>query len=1007
MTGRTLRLSALALLCFCGVQVTAQTRVEFHLLPAISTGPLDPDWSPDGELLAVAMRGDIWRIPSGGGEAVALTSGPAYYSEPAFSPDGKKIAVTVDIDGNLDIGVVDATGGAVELLTDHPEIDFSPVWSGDGNSLYFVSRRAGNLDILKMQLDDGALVSIVAGPRNDFQPALSPDGRYLAYVSPVEDRNGSGGIWVMSLPGGEPRLAHFEESSYRMKPEWSPDGANLVYTSDASGSNDVAVVPVAGGNRIRLTQDAAGEFDAALSPDGATVAFVSNHDGPTTLYAVSSAGGARSAWSRVGITGRKPRFETGVIRGRVLDREGRAMPARLMLTASDGRSYTEDAGFHRMVPATRTHYQHTGGRFEIEVPAGTTQIEAMHGFEFMPAGRVVDVQSDSIVEVELRLQPFDDPRSRGWYSGDMHVHDLHEGRFGLSHEAFYQQLAADDLGVANALIHMDGTKIMGRWSDLTGSPSQFSDQRTILRYSQEFRGYFGHVGLVGVKRFVMPLIGGVSNTPFAPDTLAIGHIDAARAQGAIAGFVHPYNQVVATPSDAGSRDIPVVAALGKGDFYDVASVASKEADSAAVYYKLLNSGIRLAATGGTDNFSDVWYDASGGAARTYARIAPTDGFGFDSWLAAVRDGRTFATTGPLLFLTVNGSEPGEEIRLQGEQAGSLDVRVRLGSIAPVDRVDILLNGEVVASRAPSGEGPMWDFEFTTDAPGGGWIAARATGPSSRYIGDGAAFAQTSPVYVRHDGKAFTSAADAKFLLQSVETLWQLAQARDSWVQEAEKTAYRQDVYRARDFYRRVILEHPEDAVFTAEAPEVFRVRIETTKGPVVVELHRNWSPQGVDRFYNLVRHGYYDNSRFFRIRDGDFVQFGINGMPAIARAWRDQRIGDDPVVQSNLRGTVAFAMGYEPNDRTTQIYINLTDKPQLDELGFAVIGRVVDGMTIADTLYSGYGESAGGGIRGGRQDPVFQGGNAYLDENFPELDALLEATVVESGEASFRNGGVK
>jgi len=976
-------------------ETPGQTRVDFHLLPAVSTGPLDPDWSPDNRFLVYAARGDIWKVAVEGGEAVALTGGPAYHSEPAFSPDGSKVALTLDIDGNLEIGIVDAAGGSIERLTTDAELDFAPAWSADGKSLYFVSRRYGSLDILRLNLDTRQIEKVVAGSGNDFQPAVSPDGKSLAYVSRVENRNGSGGIWVMPLDGQEPELVHYEESSYRLKPQWSPDGKALTYVSDAAGSNDIAIIPAKGGNRIRLTEESSGEFDPALSPDGTRVAFVSNRTGPTTLFTMSSAGGAQSEWVPVRIDSRAPQFRTGIVRGRILDDNGKLTPARLMLNASDGRSHTQDGGFHRMVPATRTHYQHSNGVFEIEVPAGTTSVEAMHGFEYLPQRASVDVPAGGVVEVDLRLQRVDDPGARGWYSGDMHVHDLHEGRFGLTHEDFFQQLAADDLGVANSLIHMDGSKIMGRWDDLTGAPSTLSSETTILRYSQEFRGAFGHIGLVGVNRFIMPLIGGAPNTPFAADELGVSHIDAAHLQDAIAGFVHPYNGTTETPSDTATAAIPVIAALGKGDFYDVVSVASLEQDSVAVYYKLLNSGIRIAATGGTDNFSDVWYDPSGGAARTYARIAPHDSFNFNNWLSAVKEGRTFASSGPLLFLSVDGNQPGDEIRLGEEQSASLSVKVDVSSISPLDRVEILVNGNVTKTWTPGGDGPNWSFEASVEAPAGGWIAARAIGPSSRYVGDAFAFAQTSPVYIVRDGNTYSSVADASFLLQSVEELWRRVAARNSWFNEAQESTYRQYVEKARSYYQDVILMHPQDEMFQTAAPENFRVSLQTTKGSVVMELYRSWSPQGVDRFYNLVRNGYYNDARIFRIRDKDFVQFGIHGAPSVAQAWRNQRIADDPVVESNVRGTVAFAMGREPDDRTTQIYINLKDKPELDAMGFAVMGKVIEGMEVADAFYSGYGESAAGGIRGGKQDVAFEGGNAFFDEHFPELDSIVEAGIVE------------
>ncbi len=178
------------------------------------------------------------------------------------------------------------------------------------------------------------------------------------------------------------------------------------------------------------------------------------------------------------------------------------------------------------------------------------------------------------------------------------------------------------------------------------------------------------------------------------------------------------------------------------------------------------------------------------------------------------------------------------------------------------------------------------------------------------------------------------------------------------------------------------------------APGTFRVRLETTQGPIVVEVQRDWAPRGADRFYELVTGHYFDDNRFFRVVKGQWAQFGINGDPAVASAWRARTIPDDPRQQSNVRGTVTFAFA-EPNARTTQVYIALTDlsDPQ-DAQGFAPFGRVVEGMDVADALNGEYGEASGSGIRAGKQQPLFDGGNAYLDREFPRLDRLLRAVVL-------------
>jgi cyclophilin family peptidyl-prolyl cis-trans isomerase len=195
---------------------------------------------------------------------------------------------------------------------------------------------------------------------------------------------------------------------------------------------------------------------------------------------------------------------------------------------------------------------------------------------------------------------------------------------------------------------------------------------------------------------------------------------------------------------------------------------------------------------------------------------------------------------------------------------------------------------------------------------------------------------------------------------------------------------------------RAALLNPHDKFWGETAPAVFRVKFETSKGDFVVEVRREWAPRGAGRFYNLVRAGFFDDSRFFRVRAGFIAQFGIPGDPAVASVWQSQTIRDDPVRQSNTRGFVSYAMtGHDA--RTTQLFINLADNSRLDREGFAPVGRVVEGMEVVDQFYAGYGEDAGGGMRGGKQGKIFAGGNAYLDREFPKLDRLRRASVLKEG----------
>lgn len=185
------------------------------------------------------------------------------------------------------------------------------------------------------------------------------------------------------------------------------------------------------------------------------------------------------------------------------------------------------------------------------------------------------------------------------------------------------------------------------------------------------------------------------------------------------------------------------------------------------------------------------------------------------------------------------------------------------------------------------------------------------------------------------------------------------------------------------------LTNPES--LNEKAPAVYKAKFDTSKGVFVVEVHRDWAPNGADRFYNLVKNGFYNDARFFRVISGFMVQFGINGDPKISAVWREANIKDDPVKESNKPGYITFATA-GPNTRTTQVFINFGDNAGLDGQGFSPFGKIVSGMEVVDALFSGYGEGAPRGD-GPDQGLVQQRGNAYLEKSFPKLDFIRQATI--------------
>jgi cyclophilin family peptidyl-prolyl cis-trans isomerase len=187
---------------------------------------------------------------------------------------------------------------------------------------------------------------------------------------------------------------------------------------------------------------------------------------------------------------------------------------------------------------------------------------------------------------------------------------------------------------------------------------------------------------------------------------------------------------------------------------------------------------------------------------------------------------------------------------------------------------------------------------------------------------------------------------------------------------------------------------PGNREMTRHAPPRFRAQFQTSVGNFTIAVTRKWAPRGADRFYNLVRTGYFDDQRFFRVRKGFIVQWGIHGDPEVSSAWKDVVMPDDPRVVSNTRGTVAYAFT-RPYTRSTQIFISTGENSRLDAEGFAPFGKVVEGMSVVDRIYAEYDETSGGGMRGGNQAPIFKDGNAWFTANFPKLDRIVRATIVK------------
>jgi TolB protein len=780
--------------------------MESMYLPPVTTGPWAPAWAPDGRTLVVAMRGSLWSVPAGGGDAVQLTEGPHYDSQPDWSPDGKHIAFTRDTGKIIDIWTIDADGSNPRQLTRSTGFMVDPQWAPDGASVLSVSMDQGKtLGLWSVSAADRSVRPVLNDEFQNISPAWSPDGSAIVFVSNrpwgTKQIQGTGGIWTYRPGTKQADLLVQEETVYHARPVWSPDGRKIAYASFRSGHNQLWVASAGHGNPVQLTYIDGEVHTPAWSPDGKTLAYISNGGGQFTLWTIPSVGGSPTP---VTIAGYRYRHPVGRVRVVVKDAgTGQDTQARAYVTASDGKSYSPYDTFHRMVVVTNDHYFHAPGSFTIDLPAGPASIELTKGFEYQPVKQQITVAANETRTVELSLKRNVDMAARGWYSGDNHLHMNYGGIYEATPRSLMLEADGEDLHVVNDLIaNQSGTRI----HDLKyfeGKLNAISKSNRLIYFNEEFRpGFAGHMALLNIKKFIWPQFLGNRGTATAahyPPNATV--LDEVHAQGGVAGYVHPFTTPVRDPEEydySGAREFPVNAALGNVDYYDVMCIWSDEYVSAKVWYRVLNLGFRVPASAGTDAMTNYWRAPAIGTTRVYVKSGPK--LDYDGWLRAMTAGRSFVTNGPLIFMRVEQREPGDELKLPAGKATSVRVEVEASSIFPMDALDIVQNGKVVRTIKPA---DPYRVTFSESIPveRSGWIAARVTGPEKqRLLMDSYVYAHTNPVYLVKEGSTLTSPEDAQYFLRWIDKVLQLLEQSDAFDTPAQKNEVIELWRRARVVY---------------------------------------------------------------------------------------------------------------------------------------------------------------------------------------------------------------
>jgi hypothetical protein len=485
--------------------------------------------------------------------------------------------------------------------------------------------------------------------------------------------------------------------------------------------------------------------------------------------------------------------------------------ARVYVSGSDGLSYTPAHSLARITWSSGDYFYYgSGGVEEIRMPAGRASIEAVRGFEYEPATQSVEIQAGRIATANLTLQRRENLAREDWYSGDVHIHANYNNHEFITPEDVRDQVQAEDLNVANLMVANSSGPHIHDEQYFEGRPHRVSTPSHIVYWVEEMRnaGLYGHMCLIGLKSLVKPQHTGFANSAWPYDYPA-NHVQALEAgrQGGAASYAHPGYNFTDDPQTMSARELPVDLALGSIHAMDVLSNADEHA-ATALWYRLLNTGLRCAISAGTDSFTNRRQHWLPGGQRVYVQVPGR--LDYQAWVDNYKAGRSLATNGPIIRFAVEGKGPGEEVRL--EKPGPVTVTATVRSFVPFEMVELIANGKVVAKARASGDGRAATLRATPQLDRSMWLAARVSGPYHRLLpNDRFVYAHTSPVYCLVGSGRIGEPEDGQFFVSWIDRLMAMVEARGKYQNEAQKREVLELFRKGRSYYEAVARAEPGSA----------------------------------------------------------------------------------------------------------------------------------------------------------------------------------------------------
>jgi Tol biopolymer transport system component len=775
-------------------------------LPQLTSGPGSVAFSPDGKSVVYSMGGSLWRQAIDGDTADELTYGPGYDYQPDWSPDGRFIVFARHHSDAIELWRLDLTSRKTQQLTQTKAVQVQPRYSPDGSRIAFVSTAGSghfNLYVAEITQSGLGVPRAVIAPRESsiaryyysthdhtINPSWTPDGKSLVFVSNREVAYGSGRICSVALEAGSvPACFIDEETSWRANPEVAPDGRRVLYSSYQGRQwHQLWVSTLKGEATLPLTF---GEFDvtqARWSPDGRRVAYISNESGNVALWIRDFSGGARKQISPKTRHYARPMAQLSI---KLTDELGKAVSGRVSVRGSDARAYapddawvSADDGFDPSTQIEETRYFHCHGECVVSAPLGDAKITAWRGQRYAAARHTAQIQETLGATAGISFKRLSMPQ---WapvsVSADLHVHMNYGGHYRSTLQTLSAQARAEDLDVIyNTIVNKEQRipDIAHAGGDVTRDGGM-----TIFQAQEYHTSYWGHLGLLDLREhFLTPDFSAYQLSALASPYPHNGAVaDLAHSQGALVGYVHPFDwEIVPDKEKSLTNALPVDVALGKVDYIEVVGFSDHKA-TAAVWHRLLNLGFKVSAGAGTDAMAN--YASLRGPVGMNRVFLQTGGDASAEALhKALREGHSVASNGPLLALQVDGKNPGDTIELASGR--KLNYRAAMRSLAPLDHVEVLYNGRVVARHGKK-DATTAELSGAIPVTESGWILLRAWNDDpDPLIFDIYPYASTSPIYVSVDGRPATHPEDAEYFLRWIDRIIASADARQDYNDAQEK-----------------------------------------------------------------------------------------------------------------------------------------------------------------------------------------------------------------------------